>query len=186
MRRFSSKIEEVTPIALETSDKSTPWSYEVLKQFRLIFRAVQQHSQWVESQCGVSNAQLWIMLELSKKPGLKVTELAKILSIHHSTASNLLNKLAEKGLIRRERVNIDQRVVTLKLTQEGIDLLKQAPSPPQGILQHALFELSDNTLKGLSKHLNALIIEMNIFDDEAAMQPINPKPDKKTVTKKKF
>lgn len=56
-----------------------------------------------------------------KKPGFKVTELAKAMSIHHSTASNMLDKLAKKGLIVRERTSQDQRVVTVTLTPDGIE-----------------------------------------------------------------
>ncbi|MCQ8118796.1 MarR family winged helix-turn-helix transcriptional regulator [Methylomonas rosea] len=173
--------------SLKTSDteESKQWSHEVLKQFRLIFKAVQQHSQWVETHCGVTSAQLWALWELSKNPGLKVTELAKAMSIHHSTASNMLDKLAKKGLIMRERVSQDQRVVTLTLTQEGSELLNQVSSPPQGILQHALFDLPENVLKSLAKNLDLLVKEMKIKDDEAAMQPINPLPKKSPSSKRK-
>jgi len=158
------------------ADDSKQWPYEVLKQFRLIFKATQQHSQWVETHCGVTSAQLWALWELSKKPGLKVTDLAKAMSIHHSTACSLLDKLARKGLILRERVSQDQRVVTVTLTQDGIELINQAPSSPQGILQHALFDLPDKVLKPLAKHLDILVKAMEIKDEEAAMHPLNPLP----------
>lgn len=157
------------------SDSNT-WAYEVLKRFRLIFKAVQQHSQWVETRCGVTSAQLWALWELSRNPGLRVTELAKALSIHHSTTSNLLDKLAKKGLILRERVAEDQRVVTVTLTAEGRELIGQAPAPAQGILQHALFRLPDPLLRSLAAELDALVQEMEIKDDEAAMEPLNPLP----------
>jgi len=150
------------------------WPYEVLKRFRLIFKAVQQHSQWVETLCGVTSAQLWAMWELSRSPGLRVSDLAKAMSIHQSTASNLLDKLAKKGFVKRERVSEDQRVVTLSLTQEGLDVIGQAPAPAQGILQHALFQLPEAALQCLAKDLDALINEMEIKDDEAASQPLNP------------
>ena len=82
---------------ITTSPCSNPLSHEALKRFRLVFKAIQQHSQWVEIQCGLTSAQLWMMSELSKSPGLKVTELAAAMSIHHSTACSLLDKLAKKG-----------------------------------------------------------------------------------------
>jgi len=174
-----------TALQTRKTDDSKQWPYEVLKQFRLIFKAVQQHSQWVETHCGVTSAQLWALWELSKTPGLKVTELAKAMSIHHSTASNMLDKLAKKGLILRERVSEDQRVVTVTLTQEGIELLNQVPTPPQGILQHALFDLPENVLKSLAKNLDVLVQEMKIKDDEAAMLPINALPKKPLSPRKK-
>lgn len=150
------------------------WPYEVLKRFRLIFKAVQQHSQWVETRCGVTSPQLWALWELSLTPGMRVSDLAKVMSIHHSTASNMLDKLAKKGLVRRERASEDQRVVTLQLTQEGVETVMQAPLPAQGILQHALFQLPEAALQCLAKDLDALIKAMKIRDDAAALQPLNP------------
>lgn len=159
---------------IEGASQTRQGAYDVLKQFRLIFKSIQQHSQWVETHCGVSSAQLWAMWELSKKPGMKVTELAKAMSLHHSTASSLLNKLAKKNLIKRERIHQDQRLVTVVLTQEGFDLINQTQVPPQGILQHALFNLPEPTLKSLAKNLKILVKEMAIKDEGAAMQPLNP------------
>jgi DNA-binding MarR family transcriptional regulator len=153
-------------------------SYEVLKQFRLIFKAVQQHSQSVESECGLSSAQLWALWELLNRPGMKVTELANVMSIHHSTASNLLDKLAKKNLIVRERISEDQRVVTLQLTETGRNLLEKTKQSPQGILQQTLFGLPNDVLIALASNLDALISEMGIKDQDAAMEPINPIPGK--------
>lgn len=158
----------------EKTDDPIELPYEALKRFRLIFRAVQQHSQWVENCCGVTSAQLWAMWELAKNPGLKVTDLAGTMSIHQSTASNLLEKLAKKGFIKRERIKEDQRVVTVSLTMEGMDLLERAPSPPQGILQHSLFQMPEGTLRPLVKYLDVLIKVMEIKDCEASMQPLDP------------
>jgi DNA-binding MarR family transcriptional regulator len=166
--------EKNTASAAGTAGDTKEWPHEVLKRFRLIFRAVQQHSQWVETRCGVTSAQLWALWELSESPGLRVSDMARAMSIHHSTASNLLDKLARKGLIKRERVSEDQRVVTLNLTREGIDLIERAPSPARGILQHALFRLPKALLQSLAQDLEVLVKEMAILDDEVAMQPLNP------------
>lgn len=166
------------PPEADNPDNQSQWPYEALKQFRLIFKAVQQHSQWVESQCGLTSAQLWTMWEIAKKPGLNVSELAKAMSIHHSTASNLLEKLAKKKLITRERISADQRVVTVTLTVQGNELIAKAPFPAQGILQHALFELPEDVIQPLAQHLDSLAQKMEIKDTEPAMQPINPFPKK--------
>jgi DNA-binding MarR family transcriptional regulator len=53
--------------------------------------------------------------------------------------SRLLNKLMDKGLIEKERNSSDQRVVYIKLTQEGIVLKKKA----RAIIDSILVSLSD-------------------------------------------
>ena len=146
--------------------------YEVLKRFRVIFKAVQQHGQSVETRCGLSNGQLWVVWEISQNPGMRVTELAEAMSIHQTTASNLLDKLGRKGLVRRERISEDQRVVSLFLTDAGQEMLAQAPKPPRGILQNALFNLPDGTLTLLESSLDELIEMMDVQDENAAMQPL--------------
>jgi DNA-binding MarR family transcriptional regulator len=163
------KPQESSP---ENADPAA-WPHEALKCFRLIFRAVQQHSQWVESCCGVSYAQLWAMSELSNNAGMKVSELARAMSLHQSTASNLLVKLEKKGLIRRERTHADQRVVRLYLTDAGQALVDRSPEPRQGLLLQALQELPPPVLVALTRNLDLLVEAMHISDEQAAMQPLN-------------
>jgi len=151
-------------------------AFEALKKFRLVFKAVQQHSQWVENRCGVSSAQLWALWELSETPGLRVSDLAKSLSIHQSTASNLLDKLEKSGLIRRDRSGPDQRVVQLHLTEAGRAVLERAPKPARGILQNALFNLPAEELRSLTHNLEILLACMKISDGQAAMEPLPSTP----------
>ena len=145
---------------------------DVLMLFRVVFRSVQKHSTWVEKQCDVTGAQLWAMWELLVSPGLRVGDLSRAMTIHQSTASNLLDKLDKKGLLRRERGGPDQRVVRLYLTPAGLEVLNRAPRPAQGVLMEALGSLSDDALDGLGVHLAALVQELDLKDEDAALEPL--------------
>lgn len=144
----------------------------IVQNFRVIVKTIQAHSRWVEKQSGVSAVQLWALWELFAAPGLKVSELSKALSVHQSTASNMLDKLEQKHLIRRDRTGPDQRVVHLYLTQKGIDLLSQAPRPAQGAVQDALKRMSDNELNNLGEGLDTLIAYMALSEEGAELEPI--------------
>ena len=63
--------------------------------------------------------------------------------------SRLLNKLLEKGLIQKERNPDDQRVVYVKLTQEGASLKEQA--------RLIIDNLELNLDKGQAEQLNNLL-----------------------------
>jgi DNA-binding MarR family transcriptional regulator len=130
---------------------------DIFKQIQKILKAVQAHSKYVEEQCGLSSAKLWMLYEISQSPGVKVSQLATALSIHPSTCSNMLDKLEEMNLVYRDRSKTDQRSVHLFLTQTGIDLLTQAPKPVQGKLLTALENLSSAQLKGLETGLENLM-----------------------------
>jgi DNA-binding MarR family transcriptional regulator len=64
-----------------------------LKKLRVVIRSAQRHSAWIEKQCGVSGAQLWIMQELLESPGLRIGEIAHRLAVHQTTVSNLVDDL---------------------------------------------------------------------------------------------
>lgn len=145
----------------------------VLRQFRVVFRSVKRHFQWVEEQCGVSGAQLWAIATIGSAPGMKVSELAKALAIHQSTASNMLDRLESSGLVKRERISSDQRVVRLFLTSKGDQVLSVAPQPFQGVLPDALATLPRATLDALAANLGVLIDTMKVKDVAARGVPLS-------------
>lgn len=148
-------------------------AHAALAKFRIIFGAIRQHFREVEKACGVSGAQVWVLATLAESPGLRVTELAQALSIHASTASNLLDKIEKSGLIRRERGTQDQRVVRLYLTQAGQAVLAAAPKPFTGVLPHALNQLPPQVLARLSQDLDTLIGHMHLTNTRDARKPLS-------------
>lgn len=144
----------------------------ITKQLRILFRAIQAHSRKVETTCGLSSAQLWMLYEVSLSYGIKVSELASILSIHRSTSSNMLDKLEKKNLISRDRSKSDQRSVHIYITEQGKELLAQAPSPPQGQLSNTLSKLSSEQLTNLETSLQVFIDALNFKDVKASTTPI--------------
>ncbi len=63
--------------------------------------------------------------------------------------SRLLNKLMDKGLVEKERNSSDQRVVSIKLTKEGIELKKQG----RQIIDAILVNLNDEEADSLNEML---------------------------------
>jgi len=74
-------------------DKRAQSIQSVIRHLRVIFRTIQAHSKYVEKACGLSSAKLWMLHEIYNNPGLKVSQLARALTIHPSTCSNMLDKL---------------------------------------------------------------------------------------------
>jgi len=146
---------------------------DTLMQFRLVLRSMNRHYRSVEQRCGVSGAQLWVMAQVGASPGLKVSELAEALAIHQSTASNILEKLADAGLVDRRRIGDDRRVVRIYLTADGTRTLRRAPRPLRGVLQQALLELPTASLRALNRHLGELIrhIAQHRAEDATALLP---------------
>ena len=146
--------------------------HSVTQQLRIIFKAIQAHSKRVEKTCGLSSVRLWMLYEISKNPGVTVSELAALLSIHRSTSSNMLDKLEEQDLIHRSRSKSDQRTVRLHVTEKGKSILAMAPSPPEGKLISSLHNLNQEQLTSLSKSLKDLIEVLHFDDEQAGLTPI--------------
>lgn len=144
----------------------------VLRRFRVAIRTAQRHSQWIERQSGVTGAQLWAMQELFEQPGLRVGELANLMALHQSTASNMVDKLESAGVLRKERTAADQRVVRLYLTDVGSEMLTNAPSPARGVLPEALRMLEQDDLATLQEKLDVLLAQIHKMDEGFGMQPL--------------
>lgn len=154
------------------SDDLTELEVYVLRQFRVIFGSVRNHFREVESQCGISGSQIWILRDLVQFPGIGVSELASRLSIHQSTCSQLVEKLVVAGLIAKTRSGIDQRRVGLTISKAGRDLLAKAPGPAEGVLPEALRQLPEVALETLKVNLDHLIGHLKPVNDRDAGQPL--------------
>jgi DNA-binding MarR family transcriptional regulator len=145
---------------------------ETLKLFRIIFKSVNRHFHDVEKAVGIGGASLWALAEVAESDHITVTKLAQNMSIHQSTASNLIDKLVQDGYLVRIKDTNDRRIVHLSLTSQGKDLLKHAPLPHRGILPDALMRLSPASLAHLNQYLSELIATMNAKQRGAAFEPL--------------
>jgi len=152
---------------------TNPLATETLKQLRIIISAVRQHFRALEEACGVSGAQIWILSAIAETPGITVSQLGKTLSVHVSTVSNMLDKLAKAGLVERLRREDDRRVVNLHLTAEGQAVLARAPQPLTGLVPHALENLPEPALVRLNEDLALLIQQMQYVDHGNADKPLS-------------
>lgn len=130
---------------------------DVLGRFRVIFKSANKHFEAIEKTVGVSGAQLWALSEVARADEMTINELAKSMALHQSTTSNLLEKLEGKGLVERARKDTDRRVVRVKATQQGINVLSKAPSPFRGILPDALMHMGTDELTLLKVSLDKLL-----------------------------
>lgn len=151
----------------EPSTPSTAPATRVLRQFRVVFNAVKTHFRQVEREAGVGGAQLWALSVIDRRPGIGVTELARELDIHQSTASNLIKGLVERGLVATSREGIDRRSVSLRIQPDGAEVLSSAPLPFAGVLPDALSALDAATLERLEHDLAKLIALLEADESSA-------------------
>lgn len=137
---------------------------EVLKQFRVLLRTIDNHYRRVERRSGLGGAQVWALSEVAQAGGVSVGELSQRLAIQVSTASNLVRKLEAMGLVARARERGDQRIVRITATAKGRRKLKQVPKPRAGLLQEALLVTRDADLAVLHRQLDKLMRRVGVAD----------------------
>jgi MarR family transcriptional regulator, organic hydroperoxide resistance regulator len=130
---------------------------QALQSLRLIYASARRHDAQVRRSVAISGSQLWALSEIARREGMGVNDLAERMALHQTTASNLANALAKKGLIRRVRDGLDRRFVHLHLTSEGRRALKQSPGPHPGLLVDALRKIDSQHLRRLRRDLAALV-----------------------------
>jgi DNA-binding MarR family transcriptional regulator len=168
MRRKVSNKEESNP----TKRGDEPAYLATLKKLRVVIRSAQRHSAWIEKQCGVSGAQLWIMQELMESPGLRIGEIAHRLAVHQTTVSNLVDDLVKRDYAVKKRDPDDQRAVKLELSERGAALMAEAPRPARGVLPEALRQLEPERLIQLDEGLQGLLNSIGLLDDGYGLQSL--------------
>ena len=143
-----------------------------LQKLREIIKTAQEQFQLTSETAGISGSQAWALAEIARAPGLIVSELGKAMAIHPSTTSNMLDKMQNRGLIRRERIDSDQRVVRLFVTSAGERVLAQLPGPATGLLPDALSRLSGDQLADVNAALALILEKMERRESSAAFTPL--------------
>lgn len=167
----------MTASILNTTNTSTPDSIKAatnaLKKFRVIYGTVRQHFREVEQSCGISGSQLWLLQEIHRTQNIGVSELANRLSIHQSTCSQLVDKLAKAKLVTKIRSEQDQRRVGLCITEQAIAILAKAPSPAEGVLPEALNAMPKDVLLELDSVLEKVIKQLGVRSHKLETLPLS-------------
>ena len=104
-----------------------PRSFRVFHLIQLahsaLFRAADRR---IRDEAGISSSQHAVLAALAAKDGVPITGIAEALNMGKSSLSGLADRMAAKGLIRREVSAQDGRVLNLYLEPRGRELLERS------------------------------------------------------------
>lgn len=146
---------------------------ETMQALRRIIKALQDYSQKVSGQFGITGPQLWALKTLFQNGDLALGELSKRMYLHPSTITGLVDRLEKKDLVSRRRGEEDRRVITIHLTSKGTSLIKKAPHPIQGKMVYGLRRLKKhelhsifNAVQKLTQIMEAQHVKATFFFDQ--------------------
>jgi len=111
----------------------------LFQALRRLQQDAEVHAKRLARYGGLSPVQLMVLQVLAREGQLTASALSKRVSLTAATLSGQLDRLAERGLLLRQRDDQDRRRQWLLLTAEGRALQQQAPSllPPEFVTRFA-------------------------------------------------
>lgn len=120
---------------------------EVIKQYRPILMDLD-----------LTYSQYLVMMVLWEEGEKNVSEIGNILNLDSGTLTPLLKRLEQKNIISRNRKIEDERVVTVTLTEVGVEMKVAAQCIPDKILEALNIDKED--LMELNKIVNKINIQL--------------------------
>jgi DNA-binding MarR family transcriptional regulator len=121
-------MSEITLMDQTTSAGIATLELSLFRAFRRLQQDAEVHAKRLARYGGLSPVQLMILQVLANEGQLTASALSKRVSLTAATLSGQLDRLAERGLLLRQRDDQDRRRQWLLLTPEGRALQQQAPS----------------------------------------------------------
>jgi DNA-binding MarR family transcriptional regulator len=117
---------------------------------------------------GISMTHFHVLTLLRHHDAMPMGHLAEILDTSMSSATGIIDRMEERGLVERVRVPGDRRVVMVRPTQTGLDLVDEVELVKSDVLASALARMSPT---GLDRMAAAAADLQAALDAELASAP---------------
>lgn len=126
--------------------QETPWTNPRFKNWIALVRAekaVVQALTKALAPLDLKIAQLDILMNVHRHPGMSQHDVARRLLVGRSNITMLLPQLEKQGALRREGDAKDKRVMRLYLTPQGEELLGRALKVYTGLIERVMAQTSE-------------------------------------------
>ncbi|MFT6388695.1 MAG: DNA-binding MarR family transcriptional regulator [Cellvibrionaceae bacterium] len=104
---------------------------EVLIALRRVIRATDLHSKHLAKTTGLTAPQMLLLQTIRDKGEVTIGEIANEMSLSQATVTTIIDRLEKRKLVFRVRSRKDKRKVHAYLTDQAMEILKEAPIPLQ-------------------------------------------------------
>ncbi len=136
---------------------------------RRIVRAMRVGDAGAEASVGISSAQLFALRAIDAEPDGSLRDLAERTLTSQSTVSEVVSRLAARGLITRVTAADDARRIELRVSARGRHVLEQAPATIQERPAAGFSILPLARQRTLVTGIEAWIVAAGLSDVPAAM-----------------
>jgi len=136
---------------------------------RRVVRSLRVADRHSEAMLGVTSAQLFVLREIAKTGTLTVSDLARRTATAQSSVSEVLGRLATRGLVTRTQSGADRRRTDVALSEAGHSLLSRSRESVQERLVAAFQRLPLERQKLTAELMGAWIEDAGFADVPASM-----------------
>lgn len=139
---------------------------DIIYSIRRLMQAGELYTKELNKVYNISAAQLNCLLALNEHGPLPPSRIAHFIMVNSSTVTGIIDRLEQKGLVRRLRISHDRRVITIELTRAGKGLAENAPPPIQQRIIDGLNKISENEINQIARTLTKLTNMLDVQDLE--------------------
>jgi DNA-binding MarR family transcriptional regulator len=166
LKRQQEMLNEQTPSEGMTSGPPQDPIREIIYLIRRLMQAGELYTKELDKKYQVSAPQVSCLLALYENGPLSLSQIARIIMVKSSTVTGIIDRLEQKGLVRRLRNAPDRRMITIELTEAGNALAQHAPPPVQRKIVDGLKRLPENEVEKIVDGLNMLTHMLDVQDLE--------------------
>ena len=137
---------------------------EIIFSIRKLMQAGEFYTKELNKKYQVSAPQLNCLISLYENGPLPPSQIAKYIMVKSSTVTGIVDRLEQKGLVKRFRNSPDRRIITIELTDSGKNLAQNAPPPIQQKIIDGLKKLSKDELDQIIFSLTQLTDMLDVQD----------------------
>lgn len=130
--------------------------HETCEIFFSLLHNIQRTTKTVWQSLDLTMAQFKVFLTLNFEGEVPISKLAQTLGIRHPTASHLVERLVQAGLVERIEQATDRRYTLARLTSQGTMTVQRLRQGRENRFQHWLSQLDEQDLAALRQGLEAL------------------------------
>jgi DNA-binding MarR family transcriptional regulator len=128
----------------------------ILGQLRMLRRDLLRNPYVDAAEHGLTGPQVTVMALLVSKGPLSLTDLSRSLSMSHSTASGIVDRLETRGLVRRTADAADRRRTAITVTEGVRRYVRELEEGPSGRLVRLLRAATPSQRVAIKKGLTLL------------------------------
>jgi DNA-binding MarR family transcriptional regulator len=155
-----------TPSQVMNSETPQDHIREIIYLIRKLMQGGELYTKELNRKYQVSAPQVSCLLALYENGSLSLSQIARLIMVKSSTVTGVIDRLEQKGLVRRVRNSPDRRMITVELTEAGNGLAQHAPPPIQQKIIDGLKRLPNGEIEKIVDGLNMLTRMLDVQDLE--------------------